>query len=75
MRKEAERKVAERQAWIIVEKVTEMEAEKKVCDMMIESMQDEVPTESEQIGRQLIEIRTKSQTLNARIKALNQVLE
>ena len=38
MRKEAERKVAERQAWIIVEKVTEMEAEKRVCEMMIESM-------------------------------------
>ena len=53
-----------------------MEAEKRVCDMMIESLQDEVPTEmGREISGQLIEIRTKSETLAARIKALNQVLE
>jgi hypothetical protein len=39
--------VAERQAWIIVDKVTELESEKRVCDMMIESLQEEVPTDSE----------------------------
>lgn len=44
--------------------------------MMIESLQDEVPTETgRHISSQLIEIRTKSETIAARIKALSQVLE
>lgn len=39
--------------------------------MMIESLQDEVPTETgRQISSQLNDIRTKSETLTARIKAL-----
>jgi hypothetical protein len=44
--------------------------------MMIESLQDEVPTETgRQISGQLNDIRTKSETLAARIKALGQVIE
>jgi len=40
-REEAERRVRQRQAWIIGEKIAEMEVEKGVCESMIKTMEGE----------------------------------
>jgi hypothetical protein len=40
-RDEAEKRVKQRQAWIIGEKIAEMEVERGVCESMINTMEGE----------------------------------